>query len=158
MTVVGDPACSDDELENRVRAQLSEWFDSQSEGEGPQGQGASSDVSEGNGAPESSARAKRVAVEDWKHLRTYRVPYAQPAQKPPVGEGGFYGRSVEVSSPLRQHDNRGSQGGGVGDNALLSPRMLMSYGTRYSTLEIHLHSLVHPREGICSHLARKAIA
>ncbi|CAM9150628.1 unnamed protein product, partial [Sphacelaria rigidula] len=77
VTVVGDPACSDEDLESRVRSHLSEWFDSQ------------------KGADEVG-KEDTVPVSEWRHLRTYRVPYAQPAQTPPVGDGGFYGRDVEV--------------------------------------------------------------
>lgn len=81
VTVVGDPACSDANLEARVRSHLSEWFDAQGVGGG-----------EGKG----SVSASLTDVNKWRHLRTYRVPYAQPAQKPPVGEDGFYGRGVQV--------------------------------------------------------------
>lgn len=81
VTVVGDPACSDADLEARVRSHLSEWFETQGVGGG-----------EGKG----SVSASSTDVTKWRYLRTYRVPYAQPAQKPPVGEDGFYGRGVQV--------------------------------------------------------------
>ncbi len=78
VTVVGNPDCSDGELEARVRAHLTEWFD----GEG--------------GAGKSGVRTRGADVAKWKYLRTYRVPYAQPAQTPPVRDGGFYGRKIQV--------------------------------------------------------------
>lgn len=81
VTVVGSPDCSDSELEAKVRAHLTEWFD--------QNKGS------GEGAGGLPTRGADVAK--WKHLRTYRVPYAQPAQRPPVREGGFFGRKVQVS-------------------------------------------------------------
>ncbi|KAG5175542.1 hypothetical protein JKP88DRAFT_203532 [Tribonema minus] len=60
VTVVGDPALRDAELEKQVRAHLGEWF-----GE--------------------------AEVARWRHLRTYRIPYAQPSQRPPsvAGVTGF---------------------------------------------------------------------
>lgn len=81
VTVVGDPACSDADLEARVRSHLSEWFEAHGV-EGGEGKG--------------SVSASSTDVTKWRYLRTYRVPYAQPAQKPPVGEDGFYGRGVQV--------------------------------------------------------------
>ena len=46
---------SDEELEKRVRAEVSEWF-GQSE------------------------------IDKWRHLRTYRIPFAQPNQDPPSSQ------------------------------------------------------------------------
>ncbi|CAN0261905.1 unnamed protein product, partial [Ectocarpus fasciculatus] len=85
VTVVGNPDCSDSELEAKVRAHLAEWFDKKNKG-GDEGAGG------------LSTRGADVAK--WKHLRTYRVPYAQPAQRPPVREGGFYGRKVQVDDAI----------------------------------------------------------
>ncbi|CAM9601396.1 unnamed protein product, partial [Hapterophycus canaliculatus] len=86
VTVVGNPDCSDSELEARVRSHLMEWFDAQ-KGEGGEG---------GKAAWKSGLPTREADVAKWKHLRTYRVPYAQPAQTPPVREGGFFGRKVQV--------------------------------------------------------------
>ena len=85
MTVVGNPDCSDSELEARVRKHLAEWFDTRRE----DGEGAGA-------AGKSGLPTRGADVAKWKHLRTYRVPYAQPAQTPPVRDGGFYGRQVQV--------------------------------------------------------------
>lgn len=85
MTVVGNPDCSDSELEARVRCHLAEWFDTQKE-----------DSKGGAAAGKSGLPTRGADVAKWKHLRTYRVPYAQPAQTPPVRDGGFYGRKVQV--------------------------------------------------------------
>lgn len=87
VTVVGNPDCSDSELEARVRSHLAEWFDSDTEKDGSERTAAAG----GSGLPTRGAH-----VAKWKHLRTYRVPYAQPAQTPPVRDGGFYGRKVQV--------------------------------------------------------------
>ncbi|CAM9508778.1 unnamed protein product [Ectocarpus sp. 4 AP-2014] len=84
VTVVGSPDCSDSELEAKVRAHLAEWFDKNKGGDAGAG-----------GLPTRGAD-----VAKWKHLRTYRVPYAQPAQRPPVREGGFYGREVQVDDAI----------------------------------------------------------
>ncbi|CAN0391727.1 unnamed protein product [Pylaiella littoralis] len=85
VTVVGNPDCSDSELEVKVRSQLTEWFDTQN----------------GGGAEVKSGLPTRGAdVAKWKHLRTYRVPYAQPAQTPPVRDEGFYGRKVQVEDAI----------------------------------------------------------
>ena len=51
VVVVGMPSDSDADIEQRVRAQLVDWF-------GP-------------------------SAERWDHLRTYRIPYALPEQRPP---------------------------------------------------------------------------
>ena len=82
--MVGDPKCSDRELEMRVRDHLAEWF--------APGQGATG-VEEG---PVGTVSTRQTDVVKWRHLRTYRVPYAQPAQTPPVEEGDFYARKAEV--------------------------------------------------------------
>lgn len=86
MTVIGNPECSDSELETRVRSHLTEWFDAQKR-EGGEG---------GKAGLKSGLPTRETDVAKWKHLRTYRVPYAQPAQTPPVRDGGFFGRKVQV--------------------------------------------------------------
>lgn len=98
VTVVGDPDCSDAVLESRVRAHLTEWFDKQESGvTGKAGEG-------GDGGREGTVPTSVADVSEWRHLRTYRVPYAQPAQTPPVGEGGFYGREVQVGQRGHEQD------------------------------------------------------
>lgn len=87
VTVIGDPECSDRELESRVRGHLAEWF-APREGDAP-------GAKEG-GVAGGTVSVRRTDVARWRHLRTYRVPYAQPAQTPPVGEGGFFARKAEV--------------------------------------------------------------
>lgn len=47
------PQMSDEDVEKKVRQELSQWFDS-------------------------------AQVSRWKHLKTYRIPYAQPNQAPPT--------------------------------------------------------------------------
>ena len=58
VSLIGVPETSDDELTARVRGELKRWF----EGEG------------GGGAD----------VDAWTHLRTYRIPFAQPSQTTPT--------------------------------------------------------------------------
>lgn len=87
VTVVGNPDCSDSELEARVRSHLMEWFDAQ-KGKSDEG---------GMAGWMSGLPTREADVASWRHLRTYRVPYAQPAQTPPVRDGGFFGRKVQVS-------------------------------------------------------------
>ena len=83
---MGDPECNDEVLEARVRAHLREWFDENG--------GKEAGVREGGG--KGSVSVKMGDVAKWRHLRTYRVPYAQPAQTPPGADDGFYGRDVKV--------------------------------------------------------------
>ncbi|CAN0337786.1 unnamed protein product, partial [Laminaria digitata] len=94
VTVVGDPSCNNEELEARVRAHLREWFDEQG-GKGAGARAGAGGEGEGGGG-KGSVVAKMGDVAKWRHLRTYRVPYAQPAQTPPVAGDGFYGRKVKV--------------------------------------------------------------
>ena len=58
VSLIGVPETSDDELTARVRGELKRWF-----------------VGEGGGGAD---------VDAWTHLRTYRIPFAQPSQTTPT--------------------------------------------------------------------------
>ena len=82
---------SDEELEKTVRAELEQWFAAGSEA-GIAGTAGASAVA--GDVPKDLEKTQPVS--EWRHLKTYRIPFAQPNQVAPtnlsrdvaLGDGG----------------------------------------------------------------------